>query len=326
MSITEIKEKIDILIKLFALLISTIYVCGFIVFNTHLNIYGIYDFNITNSNYLVSGAIFFLFIVTYGLFGGRSIVLMKKWMSSHINTLKKVGHTSSGPIIGFIYSFIELTFFHCISSAIFYGYAIDGNSLSFYVPIFSLTFIIVYIIDITDINQKYPMSITIIEAILKIIVIYSFFMTQNNSDLMVIFGIFFCFSMYINLVLDNFERNRNSSIDNLLFTLIYSIVFFFGSAIIFGMLVYGNISKNIGGGKSPIVEITLNNQDNQFKETYFSGQVIYKSTENIYIKTKKEILSLSSSEVKLIKYPSPRKDTISNTFKKIINNENNNTH
>lgn len=299
--------------KASALFLGLIYICGFLTLNSHFYKYGIVDIGIASSDYLVAGSIFILYVVTYGLFGGRAIVLMKTWMGQHIDRLVESGSPRIAPLIAFIHSYVELAFFHCLSAAIFSTYAFGQyESFRFYAAL-SIAFLISYTMDITNFDIKRPFANIIIDLVIKVVAILSFFALSSSFKPILIFISFMLFSFYINMVLDQFERYRVNR-DRVIFTIIYSAIFFLGSAVSFGAIVYGDVSKKIGGGKSIPMEIGINREylGSLAKEYENSilGDVVYTSSENIYLKVKNETIVLPRASVQWMRFQAPEEKNI----------------
>ena len=159
--------------KLSAIFLGVVYVCGFLTLNSYFYKYGVIELGVANTDYLVAGSLFVLYIVTYALFGGRAIVFMRSWMVKHIEVIKEKHAWPLMPVIPFVYSYVDLVFFHCLSAAIFSSYAFGQyESFGFY-AVLGLGFFITYFLDITNLAVKYPLSSTIIELVIKSYAVYS---------------------------------------------------------------------------------------------------------------------------------------------------------
>jgi len=299
---------IDVGGKLSALFLGIIYVCGFLTLNSHFNKYGGIDLGIGSSDYLIAGSVFVLYLVTYALFGGRAIVFMKTWMVQHIDHLKNSNAPTIAPLIVFIHSFVELAFFHCLSAAIFSTYAFGQfESFGFY-AVLSSAFLVSYTLDVTKFDIKYPFAHTNIDLVIKVFAIFSFF---NLSSSFMMFSVFVTFSMYsffINIVLDTLERYKVTK-DRIIYSSVFSAVFFLGSAVSFGSFMYGNISNKIGGGQSIEMEIGLNSDNlralgKEFGSTIV-GDVVHSSSENIYLVIDNKTIVLPRSTVQWMRYGAP---------------------
>ncbi len=94
------KDRLESISKLVPALTLLCYVCGFVVYNTHLGHYGIIDVEIFNLRYIVAGLClsiyvlnqserrgFILLTYTYGFFPLAWVRFL--FLGLHLNTLKK---------------------------------------------------------------------------------------------------------------------------------------------------------------------------------------------------------------------------------------------
>ncbi len=283
----SIQDIFEIATKISVLFAGLIYVCGFLALNAHFYQYGIVDFGLASSDYLVVGSLFILYIAVYGVSGGRSIVLGKTWMLQQIDLLNSVKPRSINSFVAFIHSFLDVIFLHCLSAAFFSVYAFGQyESFMFYLVLIT-AFLIKYPLEaFGNLDLKYPLFFLIFDITIKVVAIWAFFNFSVSTEMIHVFITFAGFSVYINFVLDSFERYKINR-DRILYTVILSTIFFLASAVHFGAVVYGDISKKIGGGQSIPVEISVS--ENIIKSLGIEqnktlhGDFIYSSKDNIYI-------------------------------------------
>jgi hypothetical protein len=291
---------IDSLGSLSAIFLGTIYLCGFLTLNSHLYKYGVVELGIASTEYLVAGAIFVLYLVVYGLFAGRGIVMSQRWLEQQIGHLRESGAPAISPLIAFIHLFIEMAFLHCLSAALFSIFAFGQvESAGFYAAL-SMVFIISYAMDTSNWDTRHPFAHLIIDAALKLFAVFSFFYLSSGNNIYIVFAAFVGYSFYINMVLDSFQRYKLTR-ERLGFNLVYTAVFFLLAAILFGSGVYGNISKKLGGGKP--LEMTIGLQPNSISgypeklKLPLVGNVVYSSTDNVYIKIEDNTLVIPRASV-----------------------------
>ena len=309
-----IQEIVNVGAKVFALFLGLTYVCGFLTLNSYFYKYGIVDLGIASSDYLVAGSLFILYLVTYALFGGRAIVLIKVWMGRTMDQLIEKGGGKKELKVAAAHSYIELIFLHCLSASCFASYAFGQFESFWFYAVLGIAFLITYRLDVSNKDIEKPFASLIIDITLKIIAIVVFFAFSSTYKPILVFFIFFGFSMYINLVLDSFERYTISN-DRIVFTLVLSVVFFLGSAVSFGAVIYGDITKKIGGGKNIPMEMGVapGILDNigLGENSILIGEVVYSSQTNIYIQVDKETLVLPRSSIQWMKFRSPNENEIS---------------
>lgn len=317
--------KADSLGKVSAVFFGVIYLCGFLTLNSHLNKFGVVELGIASTEYLVAGAVFVLYLTVYGIFAGRSIILSNHWLGQHIAHLKERNVPAISPLIAFVHMFIELAFFHCLSAALFSTFAFGQiESFGFY-AVLSFVFLVSYSLDTSNWDVRHPFAHLIIDGVLKLIAVFSFFYLSSGSNIYIVFGAFVGYSAYINLVLDSFER-YNLTKDRIVFNMGYTAIFILLAAVTFGSSVYGKVSKKIGGGKPLEITIGLNEnglEDHAGKiESPIVGKVVYSTQDNVYIQVENETLIIPRSNVKWMSLHEKDNDGIFEFLKKMKpNNE-----
>ena len=229
--------------------------------NAHLGERGLYDFDLANSRHLIAGGLFVGFLVSWYLFAGRAIILVKKWIYEDTSSAEEHGLSSIWYALIFINSWIKLGFLTCLSAA-FFSTAVLGSTESspVYVYLVSL-FLIAYPWDILNFDLRFPRANLVFEFISKATMILVFFITLNNivSPTMFVFLQFSVMSFYANLVLDYYERFKATT-DQITYNIIFSVIFVLLFSTSFGKFHYGNISSALGGGQLQPVEIMINDQ------------------------------------------------------------------
>ena len=318
-----IQDFFEISSKISTFFIISIYICGFLALNAFFYKYNIVDVDLINSNYLVVGSLFILYITTYGIFAGRSIILGKVWLQQQIELLNKTKHRNINSFFVFTHSIIETIFMHCMAVAFFSIYAFTQNGSIIFYLFLMFAFLIKYPLDVFNLDIKFPFVFLIIDTIIKLIAIWVFFHFSTNEQLTIVFLTFFGFSLYINFVLDSFERYKINR-DRIIFTTIYSIIFFLGSAVLFGTTIYGNISKKIGGGQSIPVEVSVNKNISKSLslniDTTIYGNYIYLSKENLYIKIKDNVYILPRQSINWLKFKEQKFKNISSIIENVLDN------
>lgn len=318
----SISQVLDVTVKCFAVFVGAVYVCGFLTVNSHLGKYGVFNLGITDINYLLSGASFTFFIVAHALFGGRGIVLGKGWMIQNIELLtKSIPHPIGAPL-AFAHSWVEVTFLHCLSAALFIGVAVDQNQTLLFYSILSIVFLISHTLDISNFDIRRPFAHIIIDSIMKTVAIFAYFLLSSGSLPTLIFMIFVSFSAYINFVLDRFERYR-VTMDWVLFSTVYSMIYFLVASMLFGSLVYGNVTRVIGGGQSMSVEIELSasiyDSNGETEMNKLSGEMIFASDSAIYLNADHNVLILPWKNIVWLKSSDLESDGFRHVTDDILN-------
>lgn len=313
--------KADSLGKVSAVFLGIIYLCGFLTLNSHLYKYGVVELGIASTEYLVAGAVFVLYLSVYGVFAGRSIVLSKHWLGQNIDHLKEKNAPAFSSLIAFIHMFVELVFYHCLSAALFSTFAFSQiESIGFY-AVLSLVFIVSYGLDISNWDVRHPFAHLIIDGLLKLIAVFSFFYLSSGINIYIVFTAFFGYSMYINFVLDSFDRYKVNK-DRIIFNLCYMAIFILLAAVTFGSSVYGKVSKKIGGGNPlqmtiGLNETSLDNHPSKFS-SLIAGEVVYSTQDNVYIKIEKDTLIIPRSSVNWMSFHEKGNDGFVELLNKIM--------
>jgi hypothetical protein len=291
----------------FAIVFGIIYVLGFLIINTHLSKFGIFELDIASVRYVTAGAIYCAFLLIFYLFAGRAIIHGKKWLSKELLFLYIKGIKGIWPLITFIESIINFIFFICLSAAAFVTIAYDLSQAIYFYSFLLVVFLIVYPLELLGFDGKFPRANLIFLISYKVIAILLFLLTSANYQPMIVFYTYFGIAIYINFVLDRFERWKINS-DIVLFTIMHAMIFFLGTAITFGSLIYGEVTTEIGGGKP--MEATIKIEDD-FKK-YLDGidiikgektvNIVYLTKEYLFIKTDKETLRIPESAIKVISF------------------------
>ena len=236
------------------------YMAGFLVLNAHLGKHGIFDFSLANSRYLIAGALFIMFLVIWYLFAGRSIIFVKKWMDEDIASATELGLGPIWHLVIVISAFMRAGFFTCISAA-FFSLTLWGGAETKEFLIYCLAlFLIAYPCGFLNFDIRFPRVNQVFEFATRAVGILVFFTTvTSDSPTISVFGHFAIMSVYVNLVLDSFDRFK-ITVDRFTYHIIYSAVFVLLSSSLFGLWHYEHIKSAFGGGQIQMVEIIISDQ------------------------------------------------------------------
>lgn len=298
-------------IKVSTIVVALLYVCGFLTTSAYLHKYGVMNTDIASSNYLISGSVFLFFVLSYALFAGRGVINIKQWIISEKEYLdgneKFIGNAS---FLAAYSSSIDLVFFHCLSVSAFVSVAFADSSIAFFNLAMLPLFLIIYPLDFLNIDIKYPKFSLHLKSLLKMTIIAIFFMFSMDINTSGVLALFFGFTMYINLVLDRFERYKVTS-DSLLFSIGYFAIFFFGAAVSFGSLIYGEVSHKIGGGQAIDIEFVMKSTNQLPSEIVdsdgrISSKLIYESSKYVYVERDEQTFVIPSSQIEWIQLHKPQ--------------------
>ena len=152
---TDNNVLVDNLSKGVTIVISLIYIFGFLIVNASLKKYSILDVKVLNEEYLFAGGAYALFLITYFLLGGKSIFFVKERLTTNLEKIKGEKYRKGKSWLVFIDTiFINTIYQNVLSSYLFYSIMIlKGKDLKFLLYI-SLSFLICYTIDVNDFDLK----------------------------------------------------------------------------------------------------------------------------------------------------------------------------
>ena len=236
------------------------YVAGFLVLNAHLGKRGIFDFGLADWRYLIAGVLFVAFLIIWYLFAGRAIIFAKKWIDGDIEYATEQG---LGPIWHFIIlvnAFIRVGFFTCISSAFFSLTLLESSEPKEFLIYSIVLFLVAYPWDFLNLDHRFPRANQVFELATMAVGILVFFATvTSDSPTISVLVHFAIMSVYVNLVLDSFDRFK-ITVDRFTYHIMYSAFFVLLSSSLFGLWHYEHIKSAFGGGQLQVVEIMIGDQ------------------------------------------------------------------
>ena len=310
--------------KALAIGLAVVYISGFLVLNAYLNRFGVVEFDLVSSRYLVPGAIFIFYLVCFYLFAGRNIVFVKKWLGDDIKQLCETGAHPFWAFIAFIHSIVNMAFFLCLSAALFSSTAFFQSETSMFYGVLVIAFIFSYFFDLTNLDVRYPKANLIFQFIFKIPAIFVFFYFQETTKLTLLFFSYLGIVVYLNLVLDHLERYKLTA-DRLGFTSTYSIIFIIIYAVSFGLLFYGDVSRKIGGGKAIHASIGFSknlikslSSNLEIKDNPIEAEILFVSNNHIFLETSGKTFRISEKEIEWIEMHRPQKTVLPNIIESAL--------
>lgn len=240
----------------YGLMVGLLYVSGFLVMNANLARYGVLDVDFVNARYFLASASFVFYLLCFYLFAGRAVFLGKRWLREDLTAMRKLGVSSKWAPIVVLQSYLHAIFFCCMSSGLFASVAIGGAEAAAFYLALMLSFIILYPLDVLNLDIRYPRGTEIIKILTKGGAIYVFFAFGSRGVLVLLFSSYLGLFFFINQLLDTFERHGVTK-DRVSFSALYAVVVLLGSAIAFGSLFYGHVSVRLGGARPQPVLVGL---------------------------------------------------------------------
>ena len=243
-----------------SIILAGTYLAGFLVLNAHLGKRGIFDFSLANSRYLIAGVLFIAFLIIWYFFAGRAIILVKKWMDEDIASATEHGLGPIWHLVIAVSAFVRVGFLTCISAAFFSLTLLGSAEPKEFLIYLVAFFLIAYPWEFLNFDSRFPRVNQVFELATRAVGILVFFTTvTSDSPTMSVFVHFAIMSVYVNLVLDSFDRFK-VTVDRLTYHIIYSAVFVLLSSSMFGLWHYEHIKSAFGGGQLQVVEIMIGDQ------------------------------------------------------------------
>lgn len=274
----------------YAFLVASLYVCGFLVLNAHLAKYGVEDYEFIDARYFLAGASFTFFLVCFYLFAGRAVLNMPQWVQEDVGYFHKIGAHPSWFIIAFLHSLVSAAFSCCLSAALFSFAAFGNFETAFFYAVLAGAFFILYTFDITNLDIKFPRTHLIISLAVKVIAIIAFFSNIGTGMLLTVFSLYVALFVFINLVLDSLTRHGATS-DRISYSTIYAAVILLTIALAYGSLSFGNVTPKIGGARPQQILVALSKEASEMIPTELkqttgkplSGKLVYQTEKHIYV-------------------------------------------
>ena len=291
--------------KLASLTLAIVYISGFLVLQSHLGRHGVFVVDIASLRYLTAGVLFVAFLVIWYLFPGRAIILGKKWINDEIELAAEMGLGSIWNFMSFINSLIIIGFFVCLGSATF-SYIIlesrDATPLFYYLM---ALFVIEYPWDVLNFDHRFPRVNRVFFLATRSSGTLVFLITTSSaSTTMRVFWTFLVMSVFVNLVLDSFERFR-VTYDRLTYNIVWSTVFVLVLSSTFGRLYYGHIKPAFGGGQLQPIEIMISDRTvrDGLKEmglegtSLLSAELVHENRQEYIVTVQGETIRLSKATI-----------------------------
>ena len=238
--------------------VLSIYVCGFLATNAHLGKFGIFDFDLVSSRYVVVGILYCGF-VGFWLFFVGNFLWHTVWYGYEIEEKNSIWSS--------LLAQIHWLFLICVSTALFTLIFHERAEAVYFCALAAVLRIVgpwwENLWESRGLYSRFPLGDAAIEPAVSVLAIGLFFATMGVDVLgMVVFFHFLAMSIYGRFLLQWAKqyKNRKKSRDNenhLVRGVVHIVVLILLSSTSFGWLQYGNIGPHLGGGQSQSVEIMV---------------------------------------------------------------------
>jgi hypothetical protein len=288
----------------YALLVGVLYVLGFLVLNTNLAKSGVVDYEFVDARYILSGSVFFYFLVCFYLFAGRTVVQTPQWLKEDLTLYQKLGLSSKWSLIVFFNSLANAGFSCCLSAGLFSLTAFGDRESAFFYAILAVAFIVLYWFDTTNSDIRHPRTHLLLLLATRLAATIAFFSNPESGLLSTTFSLTVALFFFINLVLDSITRHGPTK-DRLTYSSIYAVVILMTIAIAFGATLYGNVSIKIGGARPQTVELSLTDEARrQIPKNWLnksneqiSAKLIHQTDKFVYLSILEKTVRLRATDV-----------------------------
>ena len=288
----------------YAFLVAALYVCGFLVLNSHLAKHGIGDYEFVDARYFLAGASYAFLLVCFYLFAGRAVLHMPRWLQEDINHYQKLGLSSRWVVVVFLHSLVSLTFGCCLSAALFSLTAFGDVETAFFYAVLAGAFFVLYSFDVANLDIRFPRTHLVVSFVVKALAVVSFFANPDTGMLMAVFFMFIGLVVFINLSLDSLTRHGITR-DRVTFSAIYAVLLVLLTAVAYGGIAFGNVTPKIGGARPQTVVAALSQETLESipKDLACSpgnqlvGQLIHQTELFTYIEVSGKTVRLRSGDI-----------------------------
>jgi hypothetical protein len=247
------------------------------------------------------------------------------WLSEdleHINRDRRSGFWS---LVVLINSFVNVAFMCCLSAAMYTSVALWQLETFFFYAALSVSFVISYTMDVTNLDIRYPRANELVQMAIRLWAIIVFFAAPDNWTLVGVFAIYLGTSLYINLVLDSFQRRRITS-DRIAFSTVHTVFVLLSTALAYGATYFGSVSSKLGGGRPQDAIVTVTPQTrNLIPESVpltaaggFTARLVYQTDKYLFVSFADSTLRLRSDDVALIAFKAQPAGTYSDALRKLL--------
>lgn len=289
---------------IYAIAVGILYVSGFLVLNSNLAKSGILDVEFINARYLLAGLSFLFFLVCFYLFAGRAALFTPKWLREDLAWINSGGRKPFWSIVALIHSFITAMFFCCLSTAFFISIAINNEEFGSFYAVLICSFFIVYTLDVTNVDIKFPKFSKIVKIIIELIALYMFFSLDWSNVIAAVFIIYTSIFLFLNFVIDGVVRYKKTA-DRLIYNGLYVVVSVFTAAIGYGTTLYGQVTAKIGGARPQVVLLGISAEAQQSlpgsferaSKQFFEGNLVHQTTSYVYIEALGQTIRFRAGDV-----------------------------
>jgi hypothetical protein len=295
----------------YAVVVSALYVFGFLVLNSNLAKRGILDVEFVEARYFLAGINFAFFVLCFYLFAGRTSIFTPRWLNEEYESTNRDVTKPPWKYVAVFQSYVAVIFSCCLSSALFISIAISNRETLFFYTALGGAFVVLNTFDVNNLDLKFPRAYVAVTICAKLAAILAFFLYQlalflyqGDGLLIAVFFTYLVMFLLIYRIVQDFTR-RNRTADSMVFSGLYTIVILISIAIAFGTLFYGRVTLVLGGAKPQAVSISLSTEARKALPAFIppaerqrlEGMLIHQTTSHTYIEMSGRTVRLRTADV-----------------------------
>ena len=231
------------------------YVFGFLATNIHLGKFGIYEFDLFSSRYVIAGTLYLFFLAFWFCFAGQYLLLLER---------DEPGPEEGDSFVSNLLKWIRLVFLICVSTALFSIVFLEcAEAVFFCVLAFLLRIIEPWWENLWEskgLSLRFPRCDLVAIPAVTVVAIVLFFLTIDVDSLaMILFFHFVVISIYARFAFRVAKRyqERGSEYESISKAMMHVGAFVLLSSTSFGLLQYGHVTSRLGGGQGQSVEVLV---------------------------------------------------------------------
>lgn len=289
--------------------VALFYLSGFLALNAHLTKFGIAEFDLVSTRYVLAAGNFSLFLLFYAMFVLRNILSIHDFVSEIgrrvIQPNKQVWFW--GPVVA-ARSLLQPLFMHCFAAAAYSWVALGQTQVNGFYACLVGIFAITYLLETSGLATTYPRARELVDLAADSIGVVVFFVLSAGT-VTIVFWFYLGLSMYVNFAMDMMARRRGGMP---MYTFIFAntAVGILTMALAFGTQLYDLVSQKVGGGRTYEVRVSVDQKIREGlqevspeKDELLRANLIYQTEKYLFLSRNGQTLRIRNDDVRLLTVP-----------------------
>lgn len=289
--------------------VALFYLSGFLALNAHLSKFGIAEFDLVSTRYVLTAGNFSLFLLFYAMFVLRNILSIHDWITE---TRRRVVLPNRQvwfwePVVA-IRSLLHPLFMHGFAAAAYSWVAMGQPQLNGFTVCLVGIFVIAYFMETSGLAATYPRASELIDLAADSIGVVVFFVLSTGT-ITIVFWSYLGLSIYINFAMDIMARRRGG-VSMYAFFFANTAVGILTMALAFGSQLYDMVSQKVGGGMPYEVQVSVDEKAREGlqevfpkKDELLRANLIYQTEKYLYLSKNGQTLRIRNDDVRLLAVP-----------------------